>query len=179
MILDATPGGSASNSYVTVDDATMLLEGRLHTDPWYDWDTTTSALSSLEEQQGAALITATRLLDTLVAWRGTPTSLTQALAWPQMGQVDRYGRLLSALTVPLVIQQATAFYALALLRDDSENAATMADAGLKSKRMGDLALVFQDRSPPPPSLRLPAEIRAMLAPYGAVSGGVVVRLLRT
>ena len=93
MDLIATPGSPLANSYVTVAAANGYLEGRLYTEPWF-------GIHALEETElvsvatrETALIWATSLLDTQVRWYGTPTTLTQALAWPMTGQLDHLGAL--------------------------------------------------------------------------------------
>jgi hypothetical protein len=109
-------------------------------------------------------------------------STTQALAWPQIGQVDAYGRIIPATIVPQVIQQATACYALALLREASATGATGSDATIKSKKFGDTTIVYQDRpssARPSMAARMPPEIQLMLREYGMIRGGIMVPLYRS
>jgi hypothetical protein len=176
--LDATPGGPLANSYVTVSTATSLLHERLGAETWDAADSTAQAQS---------LMWATQLLEEQVVWYGTPTTMTQALAWPQTGQIDHMGRPIPTTVVPTTIQRATATYALALLEDDAESStpgASAATGGIKSRKVGDMTITYQDvpqsAAPVRPVTQgIPAEVRAMLRPYAHMSGSLTVRLLRT
>ena len=170
MPFDATVGGAASTSYVTVEAAWIMLEGRLHIEPW--------AEAQLDRKE-VALRWATHLLETQVAWQGTPASTTQALAWPQQGQVDRWGRAIPVTVIPQAIQQATALYALALLRDTSEDERMAVAGRVRSRSMGDLSITYQSTWTPATWSRIPTEVRDLLAPYGTVAHGINVPLLRT
>jgi hypothetical protein len=174
--VDATVGGAAANSYVSTAAATAFLDTRLYTEPWLEADSTSQAQS---------LIWATQLLDTQVRWYGTPTTLTQALAWPMTGQRDHLGRLVPNDVIPAAIKQATALYALALLRDDTEAPGTVDIGGVKSRTIGDMTITYHDQRQEtttqarPVSQGIPAEVRALLTPYAQMAGGLTVRLLRT
>jgi hypothetical protein len=176
VALDATPGGSASNSYVTVADATLYLQQR----PYHEaWD---AALVSGDA--APALMWATSLLDSLVHWYGTPTTLTQALAWPQTGQVDRYGRPLDPLLIPVAVEQATAVYALALLGDTTLSQPTSSQtAGIKSTKIGGTTITYQDNPTSvvgtSPVTSVPSEVRALLKGYGVMAGMISIPILRT
>ena len=179
MPLDATVGGATANSYVTVAVASELLLGRLYTDAWYGTESVPVSIATREQ----ALIWATSLLETQVRWDGTPTTTTQALAWPMTGQVDHLGRPMPETVVPVVIQQATALYALALLQDTSQDPASLAEAGIQSKKIGDTTITFRDSGMPvSPIHEIPAEVRALLMPYATMktAGGIfTVALMRT
>lgn len=73
--IDATVGGAAANSYLTIAAADAIVETMPGTTAW---------ATATTDQKTRALITATRGLDTL-AWIGTPTATTQALDWPRTG----------------------------------------------------------------------------------------------
>jgi hypothetical protein len=176
--IDATPGSPLANAYVTVADATLYLMQRLDTDVWSE---------ASAEDQAAALIWATELLDTQVAWYGRPTFPDQALALPQVGLVDRWGRALDTTVVPLQVQQATACYAVTLLRavaPEAIAAAGTADLVIKSKKIGDTTITYQDvaggvaaRAPVSP-FALTVEVRTLLQAYGVVPGGGYALLIR-
>lgn len=173
--LDATVGGSTSNAYLTVADATALLDMRLGTDAWDE---------ATPEDQAIGLMWATQLLDTQCQWYGTPTTQAQALAWPQTGQRDRYGRPVPPDVIPGDVQRATATYALGLLTDASDPTAVASGSGIKSQKLGDTQITYFDPqqaggSARPASQGIPAEVRALLAPYAQMAGGLTVRLLRT
>jgi hypothetical protein len=193
LVLDATVGGVNSNSYVTLAAATAFLQERLHTDPWFALGGIPAAQAAQaspwlmldgSDQRIAALLSATRLLDEQVCWHGQPLTLTQALAWPMSGQVDHLGRNVPSTSIPVVVQRATAYYALALLRDQSEAVtASTGTAAVKSLKMGETTVVYQDAASTAvahnPQVGLPAEIRQLLRCYGRMTGGVTVHLVRT
>jgi len=179
MALIATAGAANANSYVTVAEATAFLHERLDTAAWYAGVSTSDL--TLTEQREAALISATRLLDEQVQWYGRPATDTQALVWPQTGQVDDRGRTVDSTTIPTAVQRATAFYALALLQDVTETASTSTDTNVRRKRVGDTEIEYWQQTSTTsttPATTMPAEVRQMLRPYGRISGGVNVPLVR-
>jgi hypothetical protein len=185
MALDATPGGALANSYCTVAAATAFMHERLDTDPWFDPPASTHL--TLTASREAALIWATRLLDEQVRWYGMPATTTQALAWPQTGQVDVHGHLIDPSTVPVDIQHATATYALELMRETNAMASgggSTSASGVKRKKIGDTEIEFFEggaagaASRTSPLTTIPPEVRAMLVPYGAARGGVNIPLIR-
>lgn len=171
MDFDATVGGPDATSYVTVADATDLLEGRLYIDPWLQ--------AALPERE-AALMWATSLLDTQVVWHGTPSTTTQALAWPQTGQTDRYGRPIATDVVPGDVQQATAVYALELLRMPAPTSGS-SQGWVKERRIGSTTVVYGESTTTVrvASQSIPAEIRSLLGAYGTMAGMMIVPLART
>ncbi len=179
MALDVTPAGLMANSYVTVVAATGFLEQRLHTEPWYAAPSQT--LFTLTATREAALIWATRLLDQQVNWFGQPLTRTQPLAWPMTGQIDQYGRWVDQHTIPDVIQRATAFYALALLRDVSETPSRVTLAGVRRRHIGETDMEYWPTRnlPAAPAVKIPTDVRQMLRWYGRVSGDVLMPLRRT
>lgn len=70
--LDATVGGSSSNSYVTVAEADDYFTSRLNSSAW---DTAS---------KDAALITAAYDLDDAFDWVGDRASDTQFMEWPRL-----------------------------------------------------------------------------------------------
>ena len=71
----STPGGAASNSYITIADGTAYSDDQLGTTNWSTAST---------DNRTRALLAATARLDELT-WIGTRASTTQALAWPRDG----------------------------------------------------------------------------------------------
>ena len=150
---------------------------RLETAPWTE--------APVPDQE-AALQWATRLLDEQVQWYGVPTYPDQALALPQVGLVDSWGRQRASDVIPPAVQQATALYALGLLEATADDgaAAVSGDLVIKSKKIGDTTITYQDlpsssaRTPVSP-YAIPSEVKALLRPYGVVPGMGVVPLVRT
>lgn len=176
MVLDATPGGPTANAYCPVATATLLLSEQLYTTAW--------ALAPVQDQE-TALIWATRLLDEQVVWAGTPTTTTQALAWPRTGVHDCQGRLVDALTIPLDVQRATATYALALLSDPSQGSPGVPAGVVKRTQLGDTSVEYfppssgQTLTSTSPQTSMPQSIRQLLTCYGWIRGGINIPILRT
>lgn len=148
MALDANPGSPTFNSFCTVAVATAFLDERLHNHAWYvvPQDVT------LQAQREAALITATLLMNTYVMWMQPPYT------WG---------------TVPPNIQRATAYYALALLEEGPRTASATAGQQIRRKRLDETDIEYYQTAttadmPVAPSAGLPADIAALLGPYGAV-----------
>ncbi len=181
MPLDATVGGTQSTSYVTVAVATSLLHGRLQVDAWYAADP--DAATTLTDRREAALMQATRLLDATVHWYGRPTTLTQALAWPQTGQVDSFARAVDPTVIPVALQRATAYYALALLDQDTAGAPVSTQGAIKSTKIGDLQITYENAATTRTSAStphaMPDEVQLLLRPYGLVPGWGMVPVFRT
>jgi hypothetical protein len=179
MHLDATPAGVSSNAYVTVETACELLAGRAQAAPWFDVTMHDPFFVPMAARQAQVIIWATQLLDEQVNWFGHPLTYTQALAWPMTGQVDQYGRWVDQHTIPLVIQRATTFYALALLRDETDSPneppqVTQSPPGAARNRI----IYRNERAPIPAWQIIPMEIRHMLRFYGSCTGSAVVPLRR-
>jgi hypothetical protein len=73
VTIDATVGGAAANSYVTLAQAETYLEARLNVGAW------TAATTDLKNR---ALVEAQRTIGPL-PWAGSRTTDAQALAWPR------------------------------------------------------------------------------------------------
>ena len=184
MTIDAVPGSPTANAYCTVSQATDLLQEHLDIEGWYTQSPEEG--QTLPARREAALISATRLIDSQVGWYGYPATTTQALAWPQAGQVGRYGRPLDATLVPRAVQQATAYYALALMEATAANGqSSNGELLVKSKKVGDVQITYQD-VPSVAQARsagggetMPREVRDLLRGYGMVPGLGMIPLLRT
>lgn len=202
MSLNATPGSMTANSYVTVAQASGYLAERLHAELWFVPDErsagTTLPVWSLANPlswpndfgiRETALIWATHRLDEQVEWFGRPRTLTQALAWPMSGQLDRYGRWESQDTIPVTIQRVTAYYALELLQDrHAKLAAVSASQPIHALKLGDTTITYQTAATSrtaralvmqPSATKLSAEIQQMLRPYGTLTGSIMVPIRRT
>ena len=105
----ATAKASDANSYVTLADAEVYFEERLHSD---EWD------NASETDKIAALVLATELLDVAYNWEGYKVSTTQALRWPRSGVTTPDGESVSSSEIPSFLADATAEFALGLLTND-------------------------------------------------------------
>lgn len=174
--LIAIPGDPLANSYTTTTQASAFLTMRLDTGAWDE--------ASVDDQI-AALQWATRLIDEQVRWHGIPTYPDQALALPQVGLVDQWGRSLASNSIPVPVQQATALYALGLLASvPTAAAAATGDLVIKSTKIGDTTITYQDVSnqsavrTPVSLYAIPSEVKALLRPYGMVPGGGSIPVVR-
>lgn len=148
MALDANPSSPTFNSFCTVAAATTFLDERLHNQAWY----VVPEDVTLQAQREAALITATMLMNTYVVWAQPPST------W---------------VTIPTNIQRATAYYALALLEEGPKTASATAGQQIRRRRLGETEIEYYQTTttadaPTAPSAGLPADIEALLAPYGEV-----------
>lgn len=73
----ATAGSASANSFVTEAEAISYMAAHLNATAW-----TTVSGATCTETEKAALIESTREL-TMLAWKGSRTDSTQALAWPR------------------------------------------------------------------------------------------------
>lgn len=135
MAIDATIGGAASNSYVTLDEANAYFAKRLNAGAWSE------AGEQSPPTQEAALISATLRLDQ-ESFAGRKASPSQALEWPRVGVRGRDGWPVPTDSIPNDVKRAQMELALAMLTDD-----LLADTGLegfKSLRVGPIELVTKD-----------------------------------
>lgn len=152
----ATPGAPDANSYETVAEANLYFDTRVPlTPPWNpDPDTV-----------GRSLITTTRALDTLFGtphkrlikqkdgvyyyvtgptWKGTPTSPSQALAWPRTGIFDPAGIMLPSDIIPVQLKDALSEWAGQMQSSDRTLDNTTAVQGIASVRAGSVSISFKD-----------------------------------
>lgn len=110
MALDATPSGSASDSYATLVEATAYHAARLWSDEW---------AASTDAKREAALKWATRLIDQLdFPTASTKVNSAQALRWPRNYVYDQEGIRLPTAVVPEPIREACCEFAYFLLKED-------------------------------------------------------------
>src|SRR3990167_611371 len=112
-----TVGGTSSNSYISVADATTYFTKRLSSTDWTDATTA---------NQEAALIQATRRLND-EDFEGMKTDSDQVLAWPRFGTYDRDGVSYDSDAIPEIVKDAQCEVAIALLSGDLD----LDDTGLE------------------------------------------------
>jgi len=173
MALDATPGGTAANSYL--DDAAFLdyVAGAL------DASAATGAEEATRER---ALRHATRLIDRL-SFLGEATEDAQALAWPRelLLDPDRPRLQLSATAIPRRVREACGELALGLLREGAAPDAGLADGAIyKRAKVDVLEVEFRDGVASGTDavgvLRRYPAVLSLLAPF--LSGGGVLEVVR-
>lgn len=149
--LDATVGGAASNSYLTLAEAATYFEMRTTVPGWETAD-----------EQEVLLMMATRVMDAMArphstyypgppphtitsgAWTGAPATTTQRLAWPRTGMYDQNGNVIASNVIPLDLKYATAELAGQLGTADSTVDNSVQIQGITSIRAGSVALTFKD-----------------------------------
>ena len=133
MALDATVGGTDSNSYVTVAEADTYFCGH----PFYsvNWNDLTEA------QKESYLMMATRVLTTL-CWTGAATSAEQSLAWPRTGMKGAGGWPLSDSAIPKEIKYMTYEMANKLRADGTVASSSTSDQGLKRVKAGSVEIEY-------------------------------------
>jgi len=117
VALDATVGGSASNSYVTRAEADAYFGDRLNNSVAGDWNTKSDSTSRTTAEKDAALVTATRRIDE-EQFLGLKVTITQALKFPRVDLYDEDGIAFSTTAIPERVKQATYIAALELLKAD-------------------------------------------------------------
>jgi hypothetical protein len=167
MSLDATIGGSSSNSYVTVAEADAYFADRAHNSNW-------TGLAA--EDKPNFLISASQMLDWYVTWKGVRTESAQSMDWPRTGVYDDRGELFDDDVVPADIK--TAVFELALVNIEEDRTADDDLAGLKEIKAGSLGLKTDETALNTSNKTIPDKVWGILRGYTTRSGIGVVRLIR-
>jgi hypothetical protein len=158
--LDATPKSPTANSYATVAEATdVITNGRLYSNAWR---------SATDDDKARSLIWATRLIDVSFDFTGAVTDLAQALKWPRVGIVDDEGRYFDQDTIPLIIKQATAEFAVSLLARDPTLVPKLLGQGFKSATLGPIKVDVDMTQVLP---LIPPSVLIYFAPFGIMKAG--------
>jgi hypothetical protein len=128
LVVEDGTGLPDSNAYIDVSFVDTYLMG--------DRLAQFSALTS--EEQEAAIIEASRAVDTLFEWKGSRMSLEQGLAWPRLN-VEFDGFPVTG--IPKAVKQATAETVFLLVSGD-ELFTTGADKVVTSERVDTLAVTY-------------------------------------
>ena len=134
MALDATVGGTSSDTYGTLAEATAYFEARGEAASW----TGTDAVKEAALRKGATY------LDNLYRskWKGLRVNRDQARAWPRSYAIDSDGYSVIADTIPAEVKNAQ-FEAAKLVISGVTLEATI-DRAVKSERIGELAVEYMD-----------------------------------
>lgn len=167
-------------SYASVDGAALYFSSSMDADNWLDLD--------LSDQE-RALVTASRLLDSLMDWKGTPVYPDQPLAWPRRSVRDPSGRVWPYNAVPTAVRNATAALALQLASNPEIASAISlgtssptGDDAMKRVKLGGLEIEYQAATSSTTTTQasmttsriVSASITAMLRHWGNYSGGGAV-----
>lgn len=156
--LDATIGGAASNTYVTLAEASTYFGDRLNSDAWD---------SASSDNKSKALLTATKVLDSRVIWKGDKAQSSQRLQWPRYGVEDSVsypdsGKNTDFLdtVIPQFLKDAQCEQALALLTNADQLADT--NKGISKVKVDVVELTF-DKQDTADVLARP--VRDLIEPY--------------
>lgn len=127
MALDATLGGSTTNSYVTNAEASVYFEDRMHSSAW-----------DLVVEQDQLLISASRMLDWYVNWKGITASTTQSMLWPRTDAYRPSGVLIEDDELPPEIKIAV--FELAFSNITSDRTADDPLAGIGQLQVSSLLI---------------------------------------
>lgn len=159
MALIVTPGDPTANSYCTLQEANDYFVART---PFTAWS------SATDPQKEAALLMATRLLDTNFLWNGRRWRNDQRLQWPRWGVLKEAGlaswdwisaffNYLPEDQIPRELKEAQAEYAGKLLASDLTADLDQSVQGLTDLKVGSISLSFKDTivaQPVPDSVEL-------------------------
>ena len=160
LTLVATAAADNANSYCTLASANSYLEQNIHI--YSTW----ASLSTANAE--ACLIYATTLLDMQMDWVGTKGSSSQSLRWPRDDVNDPDGYAVDGDTIPVFLQEATAFYAYYL---SQENRIDEVDTfGYKKLKAGSLEMWIDryDRKNV-----MPNPVWMMVMAYGSRASGQI------
>lgn len=134
--LDTTVGGASANAYVSLAEANQYhLDRPAAGTTWAD---------ASDDEKNAAILWATKLLDSLYEWNGYVVNETQALLWPRYGLVYRSGYTVPSDVIPDELKDATAEFARQLLAADRAGDSDIETLGITSLRAGPVALSFKN-----------------------------------
>lgn len=103
LIVETGSGNPNANSYVSVAFADDYFASHpYYADNWADLTT---------PQKESLLSSASRNLDMMVNWRGTPTTTSQGLRWPRRDAANLDGIPYPSNMIPLALKQAVCEYA--------------------------------------------------------------------
>lgn len=173
MIVEDGTGIANADTYVDPAGAFAVdyIANHLYASAW---------TAATPEQRQAAVIMATRLIDSGMDWQGRTQSFDQSLAWPRY-EVRANGYTVTGL--PKKLQGAVLETALALLERNRISDTTTGTAPVEKIGLGDGALELTFGADPtaaqaPPATMIPPYALSLLRDYGWSSGGGMKRIER-
>jgi hypothetical protein len=155
MAIDATIGGTSSDSYISVAGADAYHDDHLYAADWTGADTATKE---------KALKMATRIVDERVDWNGLKHTDAQSLRWPRSNVVDQDGYTVLTTVIPAGITNAIAEFAKQLIVSDSTAASEAKGIRFLQADKIKLSLDRSDRADV-----LPEIVLEMLQGWGSIS----------
>jgi len=168
IVLDATVGGAASNTYCTLAEAEVYYLSRVPLAAW---------VAGTDATKNAALAMATRLLDLSYAWAEFPSATTQALQWPRTGVMDFLGlSYIDDAVIPQQLKNAEAELAGQLLAEDRSLDSDIETKGLRQLSVGSISMSFKEDVY---AKVIPDAVRNMIPRWwGKLRGGFMRDLVR-
>ena len=157
MAIDATPGSTTGNSYVTLAYASTYCTDHL---------SGTTYLAATSATQETAVKMATKMLDTWVDWIGAKVEEDQALRWPRYNAPDRDGYYFDSDEVPPDVKDGTAELAR-LLVTSGDTTGDPDTLGFTMLKVGSLQMNI-DKSDRDMFGAIPDSVRAFIEPYGTI-----------
>lgn len=180
LIKEDGSGVAGANTYASLADGNAYAEARLYVDEWN---------AATDAQKNAALVMATRMIDSEIQFGGYKVDQLQALQWPRRLCVDPDSDQISAFpssgmsgpylpedAVPKAVVDATCELAIQLLKSDRTGDAQ--GEGIKRVDLaGAIEVEFQPGTAP---LALTRDVINLLSKYGRAVGAMsgVVKLQR-
>jgi hypothetical protein len=126
-MLIATLGSVNSNSYVTLDEADVYFENRMHSGAWFK-----------VQDQEPFLISASAMLDWSFTWKGKRSFAGQSMQWPRTGAIRPNGEVIDRDIIPQEIKIAV--FELALDNLDSDRTLRDPLSGIGQLQAGSLMI---------------------------------------
>lgn len=132
IVIDATVGGTDSNSYVTLAESETYFENRPFSTDW---------IALTDDEKSQYLIYSTMMIDNMLVPYGTIASDTQALNFPREDLYDCNGREIEDDVIPDGIKRAQMEQAIYLFSSgDITSKPSLLTQGFKSAKVGDLSI---------------------------------------
>ena len=162
MSVDATPGGSSANSYISNTDVDAY---------WLARNSTTWSSAS-DTEKDAALIEATQYLDSRYTWIGYLADTAQALNWPRTDAYDKEGRELT--DIPNNVESSAAELALQALSGRLVNTGSSNGKVTSMEKVGEIEVEYFENA----NLKASYEYVDQLLTDLIINGGSYVHLVR-
>jgi hypothetical protein len=134
LIVETGAGLTNSNSYADVAFADAYFAGHpFYADSWADLEVGTKEF---------LLESATRDIDSLINWKGSPSSTTQALRWPRVGATNVDAIPYARNVIPIPVRQAICEQARYLSTAEGNPDAPSDTAGVTELRVDVITLKF-------------------------------------
>jgi len=171
IVVEDGTSKTTANSYISLADAELYFEGRLHSSVW------TAAVTGIKNQ---ALAHAARVIDRYVNWIGWKTLDTQAMQWPRAGiyydgskywsdtsyQIEWEVYSVADNSIPQEIKDAQCELALVLIGSDTQK--TPDTAGFKSVEISGAVSLEVDTADR--VREIPAHIMRLIQHFGSLRG---------